>query len=141
MDRALQIRNASLEALRTRGIMTQVGGLPGRTQTATLGDLKMMYRTPFQRLPAASKDVQYTRALLKQRGQRASRNLEYGLDIWEPGGKVFNFEWSQDDEELQIVAFKRGPWEDVLLNSASPAMAAPNSDSHRRVGNLPVTTT
>lgn len=118
MDRALQIRSASLEALRTRGIMTQVGGLPGRTQTATLGDLNMMYRTPFQQLPAASRELQYAHALLKQRGHKVSRNLEYGLDIWEPGGKVFNFEWSQDDGELRIVAFKRGPWEDIVLKRA-----------------------
>lgn len=122
-ERALQIRTASLEVIRTQGVMTEMRGLPGRIAAASLGDLEMLHRTPFQRLRASAESIMYTRALLRQRGHKSSANLGYGLDIWNAHGKVFNFEWSMDDAELHLVAFKRGPWEDALLNSVSPAAA------------------
>ena len=115
LQRALQIRTASLHLLRTQGIPSEVRGLPGRCAAATLRDLGILHRTPFQRLPASAASIKYTRALLKQRGHKSSTNLDYGLDIWTANRKVFNFEWSIDDRELALVAFKRGDWEEILL--------------------------
>ena len=37
----------------------------------------------------------------------------YHLDIW-AGPKMLNIEWSGSDE-IEIVSFHRGPWEDLLL--------------------------
>lgn len=117
IKRALQIRHAALEVIRAQGTMSEVQGLPGRSAEANLGTLQMGYRTPFQRLPASSASVKYARALIAQRGHKVSRNLDYGLDVWNAGRKVLNLEWSLDDREVQIVSFKRGPWEEILLGS------------------------
>lgn len=115
MERALQIREASLKLLRIKGTMREMSGMPGRYATAALGDLDMLHRTPFQRLPPTRESLKYTRALLRQRGYADSSNSDYGLDIWKANRKVFNFEWSVDDRQLKIVAFKRGDWEETLL--------------------------
>jgi hypothetical protein len=115
LHRALQIRTASLHLLRTQGILSEVHGLPGRCAAATLGDLEMLHRTPFQQLPDSPASLMYAEALLRQRGGADSSNLVYGLDIWKANRKVFNFEWSVDDRQLKIVGFKRGDWEEALL--------------------------
>lgn len=45
--------------------------------------------------------------------------LPWGLDIWDVhvGGKVFNIQWDESDM-VEVVTFKRGKWEQVLLASA-----------------------
>jgi hypothetical protein len=76
-----------------------------------LGDLSMLYRTPFQPLPQASEHVRYIRAMLGGRG-----NLPYGLDIWHNGKKVMLVEW--DEGEFQLVTYKPGEWEFLMLDLA-----------------------
>lgn len=65
----------------------------------------MLLRTPFQKIPEP------TNKALK------GANLSYGLDIWTQSGKVLNIEWDTQ-ESTQLVSFKRGAWEEVVLSWA-----------------------
>ena len=75
-----------------------------------LGDLSMLYRTPFQALPQPSEHVRYLQAMLGGRG-----NLPYGLDIWHNRKKVMLVEW--DEGEFQLVSYKPGEWKFLMLHS------------------------
>ena len=104
--RVTAIREHALRILREHGQWEMVSGT--RELGATFDGLKMLYRTPFQPLPLESELLRYQRARV---GGKA--NLPYGLDIWIPGKKVLNLEWS-DDGALEIISFKPGDWERTL---------------------------
>jgi len=95
MDRATKI--ARIEAIRASALLAV--RLRGKWEapaisacaSPTIGDVKIGYRTPFQRLPAESDVLRYQRALVG-----GKENLPYGLDIWQARKKVLNVEWSDD---------------------------------------------
>jgi len=119
LQEALQLRDAALAALKARGEMSAVYGVPGRVLTADLGDLSILHSTPFQKLHLPTPDLAFKAALFEQEtGKKATLNLPYGLDIWSAGRKVFNLEWSDDDHEVKLVTFKRGAWEASLLTGS-----------------------
>lgn len=117
--RAIELRDAAMIVLREKMEMIQVRRLPGKMASATIGHFAMSYRTPFQRLPASSAEVKYASALLTQKGYESKKTLPYGLDIWDHNKKVFSFQWAIDDQALEIISFKRGPWETHFLASAA----------------------
>jgi hypothetical protein len=100
-ERAIAIRDHVLPLLQANGTMQAVGPMSVLMWHAE--PWRAIYRTPFQRMP--DKDPALTRQMGKQ-------PLPYGLDVWH-GSKVFSIEWS--DPDVRIITFKRGPWEDALL--------------------------
>ena len=49
------------------------------------------------------------------------RHGQHGVDIWAPN-KVLNLMW-EDDGSVEIVSFRRGTWEETILNLASEPSA------------------
>ena len=108
MDRATKmarieaIRASALLAVRLRGKWEGAGYI--RLCVADLGDVKIGYRTPFQRLPAESDVLRYQLALVG-----GKENLPYGLDIWQARMKVLNVEWN-DNGDLEVILYRPGEW-------------------------------
>jgi hypothetical protein len=69
------LREAALRLFQARGVWKQVGD--SRMLGLDLGDLSMLYRTPFQVLPKASEHVRYLQAMLGAKG-----TLPYAIDVW-----------------------------------------------------------
>jgi hypothetical protein len=109
IERAAQLRDAALSLLRAYGILRRHTRRPAVTTYAGVADLQLLLRTPLSRLPQPDEQLKYMAALLG----RDHINLPYGLDVW-AGRKVLNLEWDHDDR-IEIVSFRRGPWEDILL--------------------------
>lgn len=115
LECVLEIRAAALDLLRVRGEMKAIDGVPRRVQVYECGSLSFMHTTPFQQLHAAPAEMLAQIALLEQAaGRKMSRNLEYGLDIWNNRRKVLNLEWSDDDREIHLIRFNRGSWQQQL---------------------------
>jgi hypothetical protein len=54
----------------------------------------------------------------------SSLGLGMNLDVWDEtrgGGKVLNMHWASDGA-IEIVSFRRGDWEQVLLDRARRAL-------------------
>jgi hypothetical protein len=48
---------------------------------------------------------------------RLRPHLGFGLDVWGTDSKVLNVHWN-NEVEIEIVSFKRGDWEQEILNAA-----------------------
>jgi hypothetical protein len=115
-DRAIELRDLALHIIHSRGTWEEIpvrGGAPMRMLGFRDGDLRILFRTPFQAIPAAPPLMQYVAAML---GRDPRINLLYGLDIW-CKGKVLNIEWA-DDGALTVVSYKSGEWERELRRLA-----------------------
>lgn len=114
---ALQIRDAVLVLMRQYGRWRQhackIGDKFIPSFDAKLEGMTISLRTPFSPMPGPSHEIRYMAALL---GQKLVDH-PYGLDIWAPK-KVMNLEWSDNDEVL-VVSFRRGAWEDEIIRAAA----------------------
>jgi hypothetical protein len=116
-DRAIRMRDLARSVLRARGgdwLRTNVGPI----LSLDAGSLRLVYRTPFQKLPLPSQELKYWAAA----DGAKIENLPYGLDIWVTGqGKVLNIEWS-DAGAIELISFRPGDWEMELerLGTGSP---------------------
>jgi len=98
-EQVLRIRQSALAKLEEDGEFRQVEGF-GPVKGWRDSEWSVLYRTPFQRVPAGVVDL----------------NFPYGLDIWHQGSKVLNIEW-EADEAPTVVSMKRGDWEERFLRS------------------------
>ena len=106
---AIRIRNAALKKLKKEG---QVGYTDFCLLSAWSGfEVYISYTTPLQMASPPSGDV-----LRKcyAAGVDPVFNLPYSLDIWSRKDKVLNIEWDYDDN-VDLVRFKRGKWEEEVL--------------------------
>src|SRR5712691_3854559 len=76
---AIALRDAALRLVERSGKWEAVGSSKLNFLVARMGSLTLMYRTPFQPLPATSDQVKHRAAQL---GIAVPDNLPYGLDIW-----------------------------------------------------------
>jgi hypothetical protein len=109
---ALALRDRGVALVDREGAWTSCG--QGRVRTATLGDLTVSLRTPFQLSPPDPLPRDHAHAFAKQ---RAAPTLAYGLDIWVGGTKVFSVQWADDrtaEMAFRVISFRRGEWERAL---------------------------
>lgn len=118
IQRALMIREVALGVIRTHGRKSTRYGWEGEHVEADLGELHMSHRNQTRWLTTSPVIKKLPRSDAMSEGYGAARILECGLDIWTPSRKVLNIEWSIDDQEVDLVSFRRGAWEDALLASA-----------------------
>jgi hypothetical protein len=113
MARALELRDAALGLVRTRGawVPVPVDGKDVRFLMAEANGVRVMYRTQFQRGPDSPKPGTYAHAVAMQ---RAKPGLPHALDVWAENEKVLNIQWSERGE-VDLVSFQRGTWESRLL--------------------------
>ena len=111
LARVMEIRANVLRALPELGEWRGDG--KDRHLGARLGPISVAYRTPFQPLPKAPDGLRYMRALVGGRD-----NLPYGLDVWTIEKKVLNLEWD-DADNVEIISYKPGDWENDLAIAAS----------------------
>ena len=117
MARALELRDAALGLVRTKGtwVPVPVDGKELRFLMAEANGVRVMYRTPFQRVPDSPKSGIYAHAVAKQ---RARPDLPHALDVWAENEKVLNIQWSERGE-VNLMSFQRGTWELKLLASVA----------------------
>lgn len=49
------------------------------------------------------------------RSSKPAAQKPWTLDIW-AGRKVLSVEWTEESEEIEILSFRRGDWEEVILS-------------------------
>ncbi len=105
-DSALELRDSGLVILRAEGTFKVLGWTP--ILEWQKDGMSMSYRAPFLDLPPTPEHLRFMAAIAAKR----VKNLSHGLDIWdrEYGGKVLNIEWN-DEGDVELVSFRRGPWE------------------------------
>ena len=106
LARVREIRANALRLLKERGEWEDVSGT--KHLGLKIGSLSISYRTPFQPVPKPPEAMMYFAALL---GRKIDH--PYGLDIWH-GKKVLNLVWDES-ESLEIVSYKPGEWEEILV--------------------------
>src|SRR5690242_5940475 len=72
------------------------------------GELKIYYRTPFQKLPPMSDGGQRIAASLKV----IEPTRGYGIEVYYPE-KVFDAEWDETGG-IHVTSYRVGPWEAAL---------------------------
>jgi hypothetical protein len=104
-ETARHICNRALLLVRNYGCYERVGDQYWLTWRGA--GFIVSHRAPSQRLddPGVARET-------KRHPAGAPEPLPYGLEIHQ-GRKVLNLEWS--DDELVIVNFRRGTWENVFL--------------------------
>jgi hypothetical protein len=113
-EKARELHQVATQLLREKGKFEKISGsFQGQPLIVELEQYHLALRTPFNcPLPPPTEFRRYLMALTGT----AALNLPYGLDIWE-GKKVLNLEWDIDNN-LEIVSFKRGIWEQIFLAKA-----------------------
>lgn len=108
-ERVTLLRDAAMRVVRSKGIWDLRSEPPFLCFESS--ELRLNYRGPqeFFGLP----DISYNDLLSK----RFPNSRRFGLDVYGTGHKTMNLEWD-DDGEVEIVSFKRGAWEEVLLSLA-----------------------
>jgi hypothetical protein len=107
----------SWEPVRVRGEQRKVMGL-------RLGSLSMSLTTPFQKFHMEPPKIpdrikgDYARYGAAALMSRLKPHLGFGLDVWGTDGKVLNVLWNNEGE-IEIVSFKRGDWEEEILDAVS----------------------
>ena len=107
LTRALALRDAALAIVKRLGAWEPAGDI--QLLSASVGSLRIAYRTPFQRMPGAGEHLKYRAAQL---GLSAPKSLPYALDVWAPK-KVLNIEWD-DAGNVALVSLRPGAWEAEL---------------------------
>ncbi len=131
-ETARQIRDRALVLVRHYGSYEAVG--EDKELTWRGAGFMVSYSTPLQRaedpdaaLKAAARklglSLEQTRYQLAREGLVDPKQLPYRLNIWQ-GRKVMNLEWG-DDDEVHIVSFRRGPWENVFLERPTSSSVTP----------------
>ena len=121
IDQALGIRDAVTPLLRAKGIPERGNSrLTIKTDDSEISDIEFGLRTPFARLHITDNSDRIRNWATKGAPLFTSKNLPYGLDIW-TGRKVFNLEWDEESGKVDLVTFKRGRWEEVVLRLAERA--------------------
>jgi len=108
--RAIQLRDAALKVVKARGEWCH--SRPTRLLVFQHGELSVLYRTPFQRLPALSENDKYRMAL-----HAGGPYLPHGLAVGFKG-KVLDVEWD-DNDALRIGTYRPGKWELPLVALAT----------------------
>ena len=113
LDAALRVRDAALMKMRVEGLweVTNIGRVLMWKQMG----LRMVFRTPFNKLPQIPEHIKY---LAAETG-RSPINLNYGLDIWFNDKNVLKIEWD-DSERVRLTSFRRGDWERKVLAFEPP---------------------
>ena len=116
LRRVVEIRDASLALTRSKGRWSGsfvADGLTWMIRVGSIGALRVALRIPFTPPPELSDQLRYMVA-----GVPRVQLVEhpFGLDVW-AGKKVLNLKWS-DNDEFNVVSFRRGTWEDELLKAA-----------------------
>jgi hypothetical protein len=121
LARALVLRDAALTVLKHIGIwetVTLARGASGardiKVLSARLGNLHILHRTPFQRMPQPDDLLKYRAA---QISLIVPQNLLYGLDLW-AAKKVLNIEWD-DKGSVVLISLHHGAWETELITLAT----------------------
>lgn len=107
-ERVVEVRQATVSALARHGKFEDLGGM--KAMTCTLGNVMVMYRTPFQKAAAPKSAPDYDMALMRQ--HQEAESFGYGLDIWASHKKVLNIEWQ--DDRMRVASYRPGDWEDQL---------------------------
>jgi hypothetical protein len=111
---------ALAKALRDLAMAALKRGGKWKTITGARGDLriffcdtpvKIAYAGPFQGW--ANDTPEIAKHFQAVRGKAV--NLPHSLDVWS-GKKVLNVEWSDGDAQFEVIAFRRGDWEALLLD-------------------------
>jgi hypothetical protein len=121
LARAIALRDSALTVVRRMGAWAAIGVTPRvrpgagemKFLSARIGNLNILYRTPFQRMPQPDDALKYRAA---QHGLTVPQNLPYGLDVWAPK-KVLNIEWD-DKGNVALVSLRHGAWESELITLA-----------------------
>lgn len=111
-ERIWRLRDAAIRVLHGCGYWQRLGGL--RLLTADWRDLKIVYRTPFQR--KRPDPLTYAGALAVA---EAEPDLAYVLEIWQCRGtqwcQVLHMQWSDDNAERRVLSYQSGEWELSLI--------------------------
>ena len=91
---SINIAIAVLDLVATEGKHIIVNRENYRPIEINIGNLFIIYSTPFTRLPGAER--------------------EYLIDIWDDQKKVFSVRWKDEINNLTIISFKRDKWVDIL---------------------------
>ena len=91
---SINIAIAVLDLVATEGKHIIVDSENYRPIEINIGNLLILYSTPFTRLPGAER--------------------EYLIDIWDDQKKVFSVRWKDEINNLTIISFKRDKWVDIL---------------------------
>jgi hypothetical protein len=97
---AVKARDAAVSLVQKFGGWEGAPALPSgaRMLAATIEGYRILYRTPFQKLPETPASLEYFRALSGKPGP-----LPYAIDVWRlEGGKILFCEWS-DSGEFTLV--------------------------------------
>jgi hypothetical protein len=112
-ERAIQMREAALVIVRANGTFGDIAGGSFRPLQFDGDGIKILYRSPFQRIPPPSGEFLKQGHLV---GIIPKENLQHGLDIW-AGLKVLNIEWA-DKGTVHVAGYKAGAWEAQLESLA-----------------------
>jgi hypothetical protein len=108
IEDATALRDAIVPAILAGGIFTR---LTTKCPCWAGGGFTISYRTPMENgvvriTPVSWEGVSWTEAGMSP----------FGLDIWPTGeNKVLNMEWHDRAGAPVLVSFRRGPWEQRLL--------------------------
>jgi hypothetical protein len=114
-ERSRSVRDAALKLLRKDGFWRPICGLDDLFLSFDSAEFEIIHVTPFQHLPESSENFKYAAVKYGTTWEREP----YWLDIWDKKTrrKVLSVRWDTSDE-LDIVSFRRGDWEERLLSSA-----------------------
>ena len=110
--RALELRPLAIAVAQRLGSLEPFG--PTSCLAAKVGDLQIVYRTPFQRIGRAPDAVRYALAL-----EGRCADFGFGLDVWHRK-KVLGIVWNEPGP-IEVFNFRRGTWEreiEMLADSA-----------------------
>jgi hypothetical protein len=125
LAQAVAIRDLALRLLRDAGL--REGRLTVWRQNDDLKrGLALSLHTPFGGIvfPKLEPDVQRVevdglKLLTVKTVDDARANQPWGLSIWSEGRKVFNIDWNERPQRINVITFRRGPWEQALLELAA----------------------
>jgi len=96
-EKATLITKHAIELLSKNGEFKTIEKIDTKPLGMNIENLSILYTTPFMRIPGLD-------------------NL-YLLDIWNTSkGKIFSVRWENEINNLEVVNFKRGDWEQDFLD-------------------------
>ncbi|WP_395015121.1 hypothetical protein [Dongia sp.] len=112
LAQAVTIRDHVLHLVRKEGKWSEVSGIKVREWERN--GFRAFLNTVFNPMPASAPPISTPEEAILY--QRASRPQPNQLSVW-MGGKVLSVEWA-DDSTPRIISFRRGEWEQKLLDMA-----------------------
>jgi len=96
IQKATDIALSALKVIQENGQFKEIENVDGKPLSAEINQFTIFYTTPFARLPGMD---------------------EYLIDIWwTHGKKIFSARWKREINDLTIVNFQRGDWEDFFVS-------------------------